>query len=112
MDHNGKTHVWIVNRDGSGLRQVTSDVGQHWPHSWAPDSDRIAYAGQRDGVWNVWTVSASTGVMRQLTRFTTQTGYVRYPAWSPLNDRVVFERSTETSKLWTGKLTSGGSRNQ
>jgi Tol biopolymer transport system component/DNA-binding winged helix-turn-helix (wHTH) protein len=112
VDHNGKTHVWIVNRDGSGMRQVTSGVGQHWPHSWAPDSDRIAYAGQRDGVWNVWTVSASTGAMRQLTRFTTQTGYVRYPAWSPLNDRIVFERSTETSKLWTGKLTSGASRSQ
>jgi Tol biopolymer transport system component/DNA-binding winged helix-turn-helix (wHTH) protein len=110
VDFNGKTHVWIVNRDGSELRQITSGSGQHWPHSWAPDGDRIAYAGERDGVWNVWTVSASTGATRQLTRFTTQTGYVRYPAWSPLDDRIVFERSTETSKIWTGRLASAPAR--
>ena len=50
-----------INRDGTGFRQVTTSSGQHWPHSWAPDNDRIAFAGERDGVWNVWTVSTATG---------------------------------------------------
>ena len=104
MDDGGTTQVWVVNRDGTGLRQVTSSAGQHWPHSWAPDNDRIAFAGERDGVWNVWTVSASTGVTQQLTRFTTPNGYVRYPAWSPLNDRIVFEHATVTANVWTGRL--------
>jgi Tol biopolymer transport system component len=54
----------------------------------------------------VWAVSASTGAVQQLTRFTTPNGYVRYPAWSPLDDRVVFEKSTDTSKIWTGRLTT------
>jgi TolB protein len=109
VEHAGKTQIWVVNRDGSGLRQLTSAPGQNWPHSWAPDSDRIAFAGERAGVWNVWCVSASTGALHQLTSFTTQNGYVRYPAWSPLDDRVVFEKSTDTSKIWTGRLSAGTS---
>jgi Tol biopolymer transport system component/DNA-binding winged helix-turn-helix (wHTH) protein len=106
VEHAGKTQIWVVNRDGTGLRQLTSAPGQNWPHSWAPDGDRIAFAGERGGVWNVWAVSASTGALQQLTRFTAQNGFVRYPAWSPLDERIVFVRSTATSKIWTGRLTT------
>ncbi len=104
MDDGGTTQVWVVNRDGSGLRRVTTTPGQHWPHSWAPDNDRIAFAGERDAIWNVWTVSTSTGVAQQLTKFSTPNGYVRYPAWSPLNDRIVFEHATATANVWTARL--------
>ena len=104
MDDGGTTQVWVVNRDGSGLRRVTSTPGQHWPHSWAPDNDRIAFAGERDAIWNVWTVSTSTGVTQQLTKFSTPNGYVRYPAWSPRNDRIVFEHATVTANVWTARL--------
>ncbi len=104
MDDGGTTQVWVVNRDGSGLRRVTTTPGQHWPHSWAPDNDRIAFAGEREAIWNVWTVSTSTGVAEQLTKFSTPNGYVRYPAWSPLNDRIVFEHATATANVWTARL--------
>ena len=112
VEDGGHTQIWVLNRDGTGLRQVTTSAGQHWPHSWAPDNDRIAFAGERDGVWNVWTVSTSSGVTQQLTRFTTPNGYVRYPEWSPLNDRVVFEHATVTANVWTGRLTGGAVRAQ
>ena len=101
------TQISIINRDGSGFRQLTSGDGQHWPHSWAPDNDRIAFAGTKDGVWDVWTVSASTGAVQQLTKFSGGNSYVRYPAWSPMNDRIVFEYATTTGNLWTGRLTGG-----
>ena len=112
VEQDGRTQIWVVNRDGTGARQVTSSTGQHGPHSWAPDGDRIAFAGERNGVWNIWTVSASTGVMQQLTRFSTQNGYVRYPAWSPLNDRIVFEHATTAATLWTGRLGPSAGRSQ
>ena len=49
---------------------------------------------------------------QQLTRFTTPNGYVRYPAWSPLNDRIVFEHATVTANVWTGRLTGAPARAQ
>jgi Tol biopolymer transport system component/DNA-binding winged helix-turn-helix (wHTH) protein len=98
------TQVWVINRDGSGFRALTSGEGQHWPHSWAPDHDRIAFAGKKNEVWDVWSVSASTGAMQQLTKFPPGNSYVRYPTWSPRNDRIVFEYSVTTGNVWTGRL--------
>ena len=54
------THIGVVPRGGGPVEQLTNARGQSWPHSWAPDNDRIAFAGQRDGVWNVYTVSRRT----------------------------------------------------
>ncbi len=104
FEESGDTHIYVVDRDGSGRRRLTSGKGQNWPHSWGPDNDRIAFAGERDGIWNLWTVSASTGSVLQLTTFAEPNAYVRYPAWSPLNDRIVFERAVTTANLWTGRL--------
>ena len=84
--------------------QLTRDFGQSWPNSWAPDNDRIAFAGQRAGVWNVYTVSRRTSVVTQLTFFESAAGYVRYPEWHPSGSRIVFERALETANVWTVSL--------
>jgi Tol biopolymer transport system component len=80
---------------------LVEDRGQSWPHSWAPDGDRIAFAGERGGVWNIWAVSRRTRASRPLTHFTAASGYVRYPSWSPRSGRVVFERSLRTGSVWS-----------
>jgi len=104
LEESGDTHIYVIDRDGNGRRKVTSGGGQNWPHSWAPDNDRIALAGERAGIWNVWTVSAGSGELRQLTKFSGPNAYVRYPAWSPANDRIAFERSVTTANLWIARL--------
>jgi len=78
---------------------LTSGRGQSFLHTWAPDNDRIAFAGQRDGVWNLYTVSRSTRAMTQVTFFKSSTGYVRYPAWSSTGSRIVFERARDRGEL-------------
>jgi Tol biopolymer transport system component/DNA-binding winged helix-turn-helix (wHTH) protein len=100
------TQVGLVAAAGGPIVQLTTERGQNWPHSWAPDGDRIAFAGQRDGVWNVYTVSRTTRAITQVTFFTSAAGYVRYPAWSPAGSRVVFERSLEGANIWTATLPS------
>jgi tricorn protease len=96
-----QTQIGVVSKDGGSIEVLTNDRGQSWPHSWAPDGDRIVYAAQRDGVWNVRVVSRRTHQTRALTHFTSPSGYVRYPAWSPRGDRIVFERETQRSGVWT-----------
>jgi Tol biopolymer transport system component/DNA-binding winged helix-turn-helix (wHTH) protein len=110
FEDGGGTQIWLVNRDGSGLEQLTTDAGQHWPHSWSPDNDRIVFAGERGGVWNLWTVSASTRAVRQLTRFSGPNGFVRYPAWSPRGDRIVFEHSVTGANIWSARLSGAAHR--
>jgi Tol biopolymer transport system component len=85
---------------GGPLRRLTSQPGQAWLHSWAPDNDRVLFAGQRRGIWNVWWVSASTGHEVQVTRYTRPNTFVRYPSWSPQGDRIVFERGELRGNIW------------
>ena len=96
-----RTQVGVVAKDGGSIELLTNDPGQNWPHSWSPDGECIAYAAERGAVWNIWEVSRRTHAQRQLTHFTSSSGYVRYPSWSPDGRRIVFERETQTAAIWT-----------
>jgi Tol biopolymer transport system component len=98
------THIGIVSKDGGPVELLVTERGQSWPFSWAPDNDRIAFAGSRDGVWNIYTISRKTKVVRQLTDFNSVEGYVRYPSWSHTREAIVFERAEQRGSLWTVKL--------
>ena len=98
------THMGVVSADGGPVEVILADRGQSWPYSWSPDNDRIAFAGSRDGVWNIYTVSRKTGQVRKLTAFSSVEGYVRYPSWSRTRARVVFERAEQRGSLWTMNL--------
>jgi Tol biopolymer transport system component/DNA-binding winged helix-turn-helix (wHTH) protein len=98
------TQIGVVASAGGPVELLTNERGQSWPHSWAPDNDRIAFAGQRGGVWNIYTVSRRTRAVTQVTFFTSSAGYVRYPSWSPSGSRVVFERAVESGNVWTVTL--------
>jgi Tol biopolymer transport system component/DNA-binding winged helix-turn-helix (wHTH) protein len=95
-----QTHVGVVSRDGGPVEQLTSAAGQSWPHSFSPDGKHIAFAAERAGVWNVYAVSRLSREARRLTSFTSPSGYVRYPAWSPDGRRIVFERSIRQAAVW------------
>lgn len=96
-----RTQVGIVPAQGGAVVQLTNAPGQNWPHSWSPDGHEIVFAGERDGVWNLFTVSRVTGAIQQLTHLSSSSGYVRYPAWSPKGDRIVFERGVYDGAIWT-----------
>jgi Tol biopolymer transport system component len=98
------THIGIVPKDGGAVQPLVTERGQSWPFSWAPDNDRIAFAGSRDGVWNIYSVSRKTKDVRQLTDFNSVEGYVRYPSWSRTRNAIVFERAEQRGSLWTATL--------
>src|SRR4029453_11656125 len=74
-----RTHIGVVSKDGGAIELLTDAPEQSWPHSWSPDGEHVVYAGLREGVWNVFEVARKTKVSRQLTHFTSASGYVRYP---------------------------------
>jgi hypothetical protein len=56
------------------------------------------------GVWNIWWVSIKDGKQEQLTDFDKLNVYVRYPAWLPLGNQIVFEYAEMTSNIWMMEL--------
>jgi len=97
------THIGVMPLTENGIAQVTQltfDKGQSWGNSWSPDGDKIVFAGQRNGIWNIWWVSKSTKVEKRLTNYSKQNTFVRYPAWSPRGDQVVYEMAETTGNIW------------
>ncbi|HET8676745.1 MAG TPA: winged helix-turn-helix domain-containing protein [Blastocatellia bacterium] len=104
MKRGDDTHVMVMPSGGGSPTQLTFDRGQSWMHSWSPDGDKIAFAGFRDGRWNVWWVSLSTRRQKQVTNYTKLNAYVRYPAWSPLGNQIVYEYAETTGNIWMMEL--------
>jgi Tol biopolymer transport system component len=104
MKRGDDTHVGIIPSSGGEPVQLTFDHGQSWVYSWSPDGERIAFAGQRNGVWNVWWVSVKDKTQKQVTSYTKPNAYARFPAWSPLGDRIVYEYSETTGNIWLMEL--------
>ena len=97
-------HVAIIPSKGGEPVQLTFARGQSWPHSWSPDGDKIAFAGARDGVWNLWWVSRSDKSVKQLTHNTKLNAYYRYPAWSPRANQIVSEYSESRGNIYLMEL--------
>jgi Tol biopolymer transport system component/DNA-binding winged helix-turn-helix (wHTH) protein len=103
----GHAHVGVTSLEGGAIRQLTSAPGQDWVHDWSPDGRKIAFAGMRDGVWNLYWVGADGAPERRLTHESLRRVYLRYPAWSPRGDRMVFERGELFGQVWLQGLKAG-----
>lgn len=104
IKRNETTNVGIIPSDGGEPIQLTFDKEQSWVYDWSPDGDKIIFAGQRNGIWNVYWISRSTKQQKQITNFTKTNSYVRYPAWSPTNDKIVYEYAETTGNIWMMEL--------
>jgi len=87
------SQIGITDRNGGHQEILTEGPGLNFPDSLSADGRRISYASYRDGVWNIWWIDRITRERRQMTHFTTFVPFVRYPAWRPGTEEIVFEYS-------------------
>jgi Tol biopolymer transport system component len=65
------SNVYVVNVDGSGLRQLTGSTGgkvNNGANSWSPDGRKISFISNRDGDYAVYTMNADGSGVRKLTK--------------------------------------------
>jgi TolB protein len=62
----GDWNIYVVNTDGTGLKQLTDDPASDGLPAWSPDGKVIAFVSNRGGPWAVWAVTPGGGGKRQL----------------------------------------------
>lgn len=81
------THFWIINRDGSGLRQLTNGPADEWRPRWSPDGNYIAFISDREETDQIWLLPVDGGEAKKITSLSTGAGGVE---WSPSGDKLIF----------------------
>jgi TolB protein len=74
----GHTNLYIVNRDGSGLRKLTDQPSINTSPTWSPSGDQIAFTSDRAGVPQVYVVGVDGLGLQRIT-----SDYSDKPTWSP-----------------------------
>lgn len=67
----GSDDIWIVNADGSGLRNLTIGM-QSWDKrpSWSPDGTRIVFWSDRSGLMQLHVMDADGQNVRNISQTT------------------------------------------
>lgn len=88
--------LYVVRRDGTGLRQLTGDSAIDRMPRWAPDGTRLSYWSTRDGALAGWVIGADGIGDRRIT-YSDSLGVPA--AWSPDGLRLAVNAPTDVGFL-------------
>jgi eukaryotic-like serine/threonine-protein kinase len=97
--------LFLVRRDGTGLRQLTDDKHKDRAPRWSPDGRQIVFFSDRSGRYEYWTIRPDGGGLRQFSH--TSGPGVQAPLWSPDGSRLLCNWQTgppvvvDASRPWS-----------
>ncbi len=82
-----RSNLWMVDADGSRVRELTRGGWRDSSPSWSPDGTRIAFISDRDGTSQLHVMYVDTGEVAQLTHLTRSLQGI---TWSPDSKQIAF----------------------
>ena len=101
-DHQSAIYILPIN--GGTPRRVTQKTPSYW-HAWSPDGKTLAYPGQRNGEFDIYSISTEGGEEKQLT---TAKGLDDGPDYSP-DGRYIYFNSVRTGHMQIWRMHPDGS---
>ena len=101
--------LWLAGLDGANVTRLTANEGAEFSPNFSPDGTTIAFTGQYDGNFDVFTIQVEGGVPTRLT-WHPETDYVR--GFTPDGKSVLFSSTRESftsglPKFYTVPLAGG-----
>ncbi|MBA3974855.1 MAG: dipeptidyl aminopeptidase [Candidatus Solibacter sp.] len=82
-----RSNLWIIDRDGRRLRELTTGPWRDSSPVWSPDGARIAFVSDRDGTSQIHVLWLDTREVAQLTRAPKSPSSL---TWSPDGRQIAF----------------------
>jgi Tol biopolymer transport system component len=100
----GKTDIYEIDRDGSGLARVTVEPGEEVAPMWSPDGRYISYTQAGGGRLQVAVIPAHGGLARVVSH---EKAPSEGGAWAPDSDRLAYLAygSDGIFEIWITSLT-------
>ena len=90
MKDQSRSNLWIVEVDGSRVRELTRGSWRDSSPVWAPDAKRIAFLSDRDGTNQLHVMYLDTGEVAQLTHLQRAPSGLQ---WSPDGKQIAFTQT-------------------
>jgi serine/threonine protein kinase/Tol biopolymer transport system component len=84
-----ESSLYVINADGTGLKQLTPAPGSDFEPAWSPDGKTIAFTSVRGGFRQIYTLDVETQAVTLLTN-TTDSIESSQPYWSPDGTKIVY----------------------
>jgi len=98
------SRIYILPLEG-GAPTLVTEKGPSYLHGWSPDGERLAYCAERDGQYDIYTISVNGGVE---TRLTDEPGLDDGPEYSP-DGKYIWFNSTRTGLMQVWRMETDGS---
>jgi len=97
--------IWLCDRNGGSLRQLTFDASATRGVAWTPDGHDIVYASNRVGRnWRLWRIPAFGGSPREVV---IGASVANDPAIAPAGNRMAYTQTPSMSAIWLANLPAG-----
>ena len=104
-DHN--SIVYVVPIGGGAPRRITQKSPSYW-HGWSPDGKTLAFVGQRNDEFDIYTIPAAGG---EETRVTSAKGLDDGPEYSP-DGKYIYFNSERTGHMQIWRMKVDGSEQE
>lgn len=84
--------IYLMNSDGSGLKELTDSSGMILNFSWSPDGTRIVFDSDREDKDEIYVIDVESLIWTQLTA---NDVWDSDPAWSPKGSEIAFVSTRE-----------------
>jgi TolB protein len=78
-NRDGNPEIYVVNKDGTGLRRLTNHPENDVTPTWSPTGNQIAFTSNRSGSPQIWIMNADGSEPQRIT----SESWCDRPTWSP-----------------------------
>lgn len=99
-----RSTIYVLPINGGTPRRVTQLAPSYW-HGWSPDGKTLAYCGERNGEFDIYTIPVEGGAEKRLT---TTPGLDDGPDYSP-DGQYIYFNSERTGRMQIWRMKTDGS---